>query len=115
MLTIRRKQMEAFERYALDRFVERMLRYLAVAFPAELGTDDARARALVHRGIELSKGWGIEGEREVRRLVELLVVSGDRLPGAADGLRASLEGGLSGQAKIGLLELALLGRVNDDG
>jgi hypothetical protein len=116
MVTIRREQMQALGEYMRGSFVEKMLRYLAGAFPAKYAAiGDAGAKRLINRGIEDGKKWGIDRERDVQRLVDLMAEFGGKFDEAAAGATGALEDKeLSGQAKIGLLEFVLLGRVKDN-
>jgi hypothetical protein len=82
MLTIRKAQMDVFSLYALAQFEAQMAAYLESAFPErflrspELPEQDRPVMVLVRQGIERAGRYQIKSERDVARLIELMVMLG---------------------------------------
>lgn len=80
MLVIRDAQLEVFRRRGEDRFVERMVARVAVAFPsrfARLKVDGIRA--LVRDAMQVGARDGVRSETAVALLIELWVTFGAQL------------------------------------
>jgi hypothetical protein len=70
MLTIRREQIEAFERAALKRFKRRVVDFLVLHAPLDgRGRDDVAAR--VEEGLQSARVRGVTSEIDVARYIYL--------------------------------------------
>lgn len=105
-MRIRSEQRAAFSSQALDDFVERIIRYLARAFPNQitaLGMSRVDLDRFVLDGIERARGFGVINKPDVKRFVECMVVLGPRfdddasIPWAGEILRRR---NLSGERKM---------------
>jgi hypothetical protein len=108
MFVIRKDQMDAMAKAREADFADRMVRHLRGHFAdhlARLGIREGLP-ALVLRGISAAKGYGVTGEADVRRYLELSAIlgpgfDGDRRFGwAGETLRKE---GLDGTAKMDVL------------
>ena len=77
MLKVRREQMETFRTQRQARFVQRMMDYLRVTFPAQTEnlTDD-RLQATVQQGERKAQDYDIVYEDDIRRFLGYVVVYG---------------------------------------
>lgn len=110
MITISKRQMDAFAGQSVDRFVARTVRYLKEAFPAEIesqGLDDQAVEQLTRMGIERSRAYGVANEADVVRFVECLLLLGrdfdenESYPWAGATLRRS---DLDGDGKMDVID-----------
>jgi hypothetical protein len=94
MFKVRKEQMGAFREGARRDFEDAMLAHLRRCFPAALEpkTDDA-LRALVGVGIERATALGLSGQRDVCKLVDLMVVFGVDFERTEGWARAILDAG----------------------
>lgn len=110
MITISKKQMDAFARHSADRFVERTVLHLREAFPAEVesqGLDDQAVEDLTREGVDRSRAYGVVNEADVLRFVECMLLLGrdfdenKSYPWAGTTLRRS---DLDGDGKMDLID-----------
>jgi hypothetical protein len=77
VLVIRRAQMEALRRHALEPFQALLTWRLRTSFTAQTqALSDAALEALVWAGIDRANGYGITAEPDVAGFVELMVCHG---------------------------------------
>lgn len=85
VFTLRREHLKAFDRYMAESFEVRATAHLRRCFPEVVGeASDEQMRELVTYGIERSRSYGIDIERDVLRYLDLMCVFGvdfDRDPG----------------------------------
>lgn len=85
MFVIRDAQLDALGAYMFERFEDRMVAHLRVAFPAYAAeAGEQRARELVRFGAQKAAGYGITSERNVALFVDLLVAAGAEFDTRAD-------------------------------
>jgi len=74
VLHIRKEQMEVFDAYMLELFVEKMLVHVREVFP-EQTKDKSKdeLRALVEDGIKRASAYDINEERQVALLIDLMI------------------------------------------
>ena len=108
MLVIRKKQIEALDRYSEKLFLDRMTDHLYEIFPdkcEELGSK-AQIRELARQGLERARGYGIDTEEDVALFVDIMFGIGPDFLEDKDmhWARSILEReGLSGPAKMDLI------------
>lgn len=74
MLIMRPQQIQAFEQYMLERFVQRMIGELRRCCPEETSTIDNDALAeTIHSGIAIAERYDITDESDVERYLEFHV------------------------------------------
>jgi hypothetical protein len=77
MLMIRKEQIDAFRRPAIQDFENRMIEHIAKFFPkqfAEFG--EQKMRLTIQYGIKRAESYGIVAERDVCKYVNLMVACG---------------------------------------
>jgi hypothetical protein len=76
-MQIQEKQMSALSKAQLARFGARMIIHIQKFFPkhfASLGEE--QSRLLVHHGVERAEHYGITSERDVCKLIDLMLALG---------------------------------------
>jgi hypothetical protein len=77
MLTIREEQLAAFSRVKVKAFEDRVFEHLLKFFPKQLkALGDERARETIQYGIGRAANYGIRGERDVCKYIDLMIVFG---------------------------------------
>jgi len=77
MLKLNRRQIQAMDTLAFDRFVARMVRHIQVFFPERYLHDDDRAMQAMVRGVvEKARRYGINGKDDVCRFLNLCMLLG---------------------------------------
>jgi hypothetical protein len=97
--------MQALSQYMLESYEERMARHIAADFPAEFEKLGDKVAEFIRQGIEKAGRYGIEGEADVSRYLDLMVKLGvdfeslDAMKWAAAILE---DESISGRAKMDL-------------
>ena len=74
MLTLRREQMQALERYALEQFIARMSARLHARFRRETEkVAEPDLRTLIRRAITKAETYGVSDEADVARYLEFVI------------------------------------------
>lgn len=77
MLRIRPEQDKALSDYMLRSFEKRVLAHLRKCFPKKCeAMDEEKLIELIREGIQRSRSYGIETERNVMEFIDLMVVFG---------------------------------------
>jgi hypothetical protein len=77
MLTIRKEQLEVFQKVSRRQFQKAMLTYLREAFAAQtVQKTDADLDALIRTGIERAKHYKIVIEDDVQRFLDCMMIYG---------------------------------------
>jgi hypothetical protein len=111
MLIIRKAQLEALNAGLLQDFESEVLADLEERFPArcrELG--EAGVRRLIQAGIRKARGYGIEAQDDVARVIEVVFEFGENFDQRADlawPCQSLGDPSLPGDVKAGLLEARL--------
>jgi hypothetical protein len=104
MLTIRKEQMAAFSAYMLRGFIERAHEHIAKAFPKDYARlKEAGTRELIQKGIDKGTRHGIDAERPVSALIDLMVEFGADFEAQPDrpwAMKILNHPTLSGQSKM---------------
>ena len=76
-MQIRDEQVHALAQAQLSRFGARMLVHIKEFFPAAFASlGEEKSLLLVHHGVELGKHYGITNERDVCKLIDLMLTLG---------------------------------------
>lgn len=109
MLLLRRAQVEVFREQLLKRFEDDVLAHVRELFPVRckaLGDDGTRA--LIRHGIDRSRGYGIELEKDVCKYVDLCFYFGREFDVEQPWARPILRSDASGPDRMrALFEVAV--------
>jgi hypothetical protein len=107
MLTIRKEQMDAFERHVRRKYEDRVIARIAKVYPEQYKQDgEEKTRYFVKAGIEKSEKHGIEEDDDAERFILLLFAHGldfDNAPDRAECRQILDDKDLPGDAKVSLL------------
>ena len=74
MLSIREEQMAAFSEVAAQKFEDQMLAHLKRCFPDELDSlGESKPRELIQHGVKRAASYGIRGQRDVCKYIDLMI------------------------------------------
>jgi hypothetical protein len=77
MLSIREEQMAVFSKVAAQKFEDRMVAHLKRCFPSELESlGEPKARELIQHGVKRAASYGIRGQRDVCKYIDLMIALG---------------------------------------
>lgn len=77
VFTLRREHVRALDRYMAESFEARAIAHLRRCFPEVAGeASDEQMRELIAYGIERSRSYGIDIERDVLRYLDLMCMFG---------------------------------------
>ena len=118
MLRIRPEQNEALSDYMLRSFEKRVLAHLRKCFPKKCeAMDKEKLIELIREGLQRSRSYGIETERNVMEFIDLMVVFGrhfDTDKTYPEAAKILADENANGQKKIDRL-YAMFNDIPEDG
>lgn len=77
MLSIREGQMAVFSKIAAQKFEDQMVAHFKRCFPRELDSlGEPKARELIQRGVTRAASYGIRGQRDACKYIDLMIALG---------------------------------------
>ena len=116
MIALRPEQMNAFDSYMRESFIQRMAGHLRRSFPRQCeGLSEESLRARIERGMERAKSYGILKERDVARYLDVGMVFGENFDTQCDWAAAYLKGSGNPSVRMKLLFEQARQKANERG